>query len=142
MPLDVDMPSLTANESIFICPQTKLPLRPMSLDEAKQALGSNELAPRSNIKPAPFGVTEIMMVRSDGKCAYPVVDGIPILLAPEQITPADRPQKFDLQDVKYAEAYQEMTFYNKVGQSEAEAIRQSQAYQVTEPAIRLQADER
>ena len=54
----------------------------------------------------------------------------------------DRPQRFDLQDVKYAEAYQEMTFYNKVAQAEAETIRQSQPYEATEPAIQLNPEER
>lgn len=142
MPIEIDMPSLTANEAVFICPQTKLPLRPMSQVEAMQVMGSAELVPRANAEPAPFGLTSTMMVRSDGGCAYPVVDGIPILLAPEQITPADRAQRFDLSDVKYAEAYQEMEFYNKVGQTEAEAIRQSEAYQVTEPVIQLEASER
>ncbi len=142
MPLQIDVPSLTAAEAIFICPQTKLPLRPMPLEEAKKALGSTELVPRTNDEKTPFGLTATMMVRSDGGCAYPVVDGIPILLAPEQITPANRPQSFDLEDVKYAEAYQEMTFYNKVGESEAAEIRQSQAYQVTEPVIRLEPNER
>src|SRR5437762_2961144 len=142
MPLGIDMPLLTAGEAIFICPQTKLPLRPMSLQDAKKALGSDDLITRTNAEKASFGVTSILVVRADNACAYPVVGGIPILLAPEQITPASRPQSFDLEDVKYAEAYQEMTFYNKVGQSEAQAIRQSQAYQVTEPVIRLQANER
>src|SRR3954453_7150998 len=103
MPIELDMPSLTAGDAHFICPQSKLPLRPMSLDEAKKAIGSDELIPRANAEPAPFGLTATMMVRSDGACAYPVVDGIPILLAPEQITPATRPQRFDLEDVKYAE---------------------------------------
>jgi len=107
------MPTLTANEAVFICPQTKLALRPMSLDKAKEALGSANIVPRTNTDPAPFGVTSTMMVRSDNAAAYPVVDGIPVLLAPEQITPADRPQSFDLKDVKYAEAYEEMTFYNE-----------------------------
>src|SRR6266404_2656804 len=113
MPLEIDMPSLTAGEAIFVCPQTKLTLRALSLDEAKSVLGSVDIAPRANPEPAPFGVTSQLMVRSDNACAYPIVDGVPILLAPEQITPATRPQRFDLQDVKYAEAYQEMTFYNK-----------------------------
>src|SRR3954452_14634823 len=99
MPPELDMPALTADQSIFICPQAKLPLRPMSLNETKQALGSAELVPRSNAEPAPFGITATMLVRSDGACAYPVVDGVPVLLAPEQITPADRPQHFDLKDV-------------------------------------------
>jgi SAM-dependent methyltransferase len=139
---EIDMPALTANQAVFICPQTKLPLRPMSLDKAKEALGSANIVPRTNAEPAPFGVTATMMVRSDGGCAYPVVDGIPILLAPEQITPADRPQHFDLEDVKYAEAYEEMTFYNEVAKGEAGAIQQSQAYSCIEPILRLPPSER
>jgi uncharacterized protein YbaR (Trm112 family) len=142
MPLGLDMPKLLADEQLFICPQTKLPLRAMSLEEAKQALGSNELVPRANAEPEPFGVTATLMVRSDNQCAYPVADGIPILLAPEQITTPARQRAFDLKDVKYAEAYEEMTYYNKLAMAEAENIRESQAYQVTEPALRLSAGER
>src|SRR5262249_50701823 len=97
---------------------------------------------RSNADPAPFGVTATLMVRSDGKCAYPVVDGIPILLPPEQITPADRPQQFDLKDVKYAEAYEEMTFYNEVAKGEAANIREAQAYECIEPILHLSPEER
>ena len=92
MSVEVDMPALTAGQNVFICPKTKLPLRAMSLADAQQAMGSERLVPRSNAEPAPFGVTSTLMVRSDNACAYPVVDGIPILLGPEQITPADRPQ--------------------------------------------------
>ena len=139
---DLDMPALTANEAVFICPQTKLPLRAMSLDKAKEALGSANLAPRTNAEPVPFGVTSTMMVRSDNACAYPVVDGIPVLLVPEQITRADRPQSFDLEDVKYAEAYEEMTFYNEVAKGEAAAIRQSQSFSCIEPVLRLPPSER
>src|SRR4051812_38277777 len=114
MPLDLDMPQPLAREEVFICPQTKLPLRAMSLEEAKKALGSDDVVPRASIGPEPFGVTTTLMVRSDNMCAYPVVDGIPILLAPEQITSPDRRHEFDLKDVKSAEAYEEMTHYNKV----------------------------
>lgn len=142
MSIELDMPSLTAGETIFICPQSKLPLRPMSLDQAKQALGSADLVPRANAEAAPFGLTSTMMVRSDNDCAYPVVDGIPILLAPEQITPAIRPQRFDLHDVKYAEAYQEMEHYNKLGHDEAARIRQSEAFHMTEPVLRLEPKDR
>ena len=142
MPVELDMPSLTAGEAIFLCPQTKLPLQAMSLDEAKGALGSANLAPRTNQDPAPFGVTSTLMVRSDNACAYPVVDGIPILLAPEQITPADRPQLFDLEDPKYAEAYQEMTHYNQVAKAEAAEIRKSESYRVIKPILDLAPGER
>jgi uncharacterized protein YbaR (Trm112 family)/SAM-dependent methyltransferase len=142
MPVELNMPALTADMDIFVCPQTKLPLRPLPLDQAKEALGSAELVPRSNADPAPFGVTSTLMVRSDNACAYPVVDGIPILLAPEQITPASRTQKFDLRDVKYAEAYEEMTHYNQVAKAEAAAIRESEAYHMIEPILRLAPENR
>jgi ubiquinone/menaquinone biosynthesis C-methylase UbiE/uncharacterized protein YbaR (Trm112 family) len=139
---ELDMPALTADEAVFICPQTKLPLRAMSLDKAKEALGSANIAPRTNAEPAPFGVTPTLMVRSDNGCAYPVVDGIPVLLVPEQITRADRPQSFDLDDVKYAEAYEEMTFYNEVAKGEAAAIRESQSFSCIEPVLKLPPSER
>ena len=138
----IDMPALIGNESIFICPQSKLPLRPLTLDDTKQAMGATELAPRTNVEPAPFGLTPMMLVRSDNASAYPIVDGIPILLAPEQITPANRRQEFDLQDVKYAEAYQEMTHYNEIGKAEAAAIKNSQSYQVVEPVLKLSPEVR
>jgi uncharacterized protein YbaR (Trm112 family)/SAM-dependent methyltransferase len=142
MPFDLDMPKLIAGKEIFICPQTKIPLRAMSLEDAKQALGSNDLVPRANVDPEPFGVTETLMVRSDSQCAYPVVDGIPILLAPEQITSPDRQESFDLEDIKYAEAYQEMTHYNQVGMAEAAKIREAQSFQLTQPVLRLTDAER
>lgn len=142
MTTELDTPALCAHESIFICPQTKLPLRPLPLEQAIAALGAQNLIPRTNIDKPPFGVTATMMVRSDNACAYPVVDGVPILLVPEQINPASRPQQFDLDDIKYAEAYQEMTHYNKVGQNEAARIRESQSYQLTEPVIKLQPADR
>jgi SAM-dependent methyltransferase/uncharacterized protein YbaR (Trm112 family) len=142
MSIDIDMAALTGGAAVFVCPQTKLPLRPMSLQQAKESLGSADLAPRANDEPAPFGVTDTMMVRSDGGCAYPIVDGIPVLLAPEQITPADRRPHFDLRDVKYAEAYEEMTHYNQVAKAEAAAIRESESYLAIEPALRLSPEKR
>jgi SAM-dependent methyltransferase len=142
MPVEVDMPTLTAGNAVFICPQTKLLLRAMSLADAKAALGSNDLVARTNAEPVPFGVTDTLMVRSDHACAYPVVDGIPILLTPEQITRADRAQSFDLRDVKYAEAYEEMTHYNQVAKAEAAAIRDSESYRMVEPVLRLRPEDR
>src|SRR3954469_20616783 len=142
MPVDIDMPALTSGKATFICPQTKLPLRAMSLEHAKEALGSNDLAPRANTEPTPFGVTPSLMVRSDNACAYPIVDGIPVLLAPEQITPANRRQQFDLSDVKYAEAYQEMTHYNQVAKAEASRILDSESYSAIEPVLQLSPEER
>ena len=137
MSVDVDMSLLPADQALFTCPQSGLPLRAMSLLDAMAALGSKDLVARKNADPAPYGLTERLMVRSDNACAYPVIDGIPILLTPEQITTADRGQEFDLHDVKYAEAYEEMTHYNEVAKAEAAAIRDAEAYEMIEPALRL-----
>ena len=64
------------------------------------------------------------MVRSDNACAYPVIDGIPILAdAGADYAGRSRRRSLDLRDVKYAEAYEEMTFYNQVAKAEAAAIR-------------------
>ncbi|HEX4413539.1 MAG TPA: class I SAM-dependent methyltransferase [Lacipirellulaceae bacterium] len=142
MPLELDMPSLTAGESTFICPETKLPLRALSRQDALAAMGASELGTRTNADPAPTGVTDRLMVRSDNACAYPIVDGIPILLTPEQIMPAARPRSFDLTNPKYAEAYEEMTHYNQVAKAEAAAIRDSESYHVVEPILRLPAEGR
>jgi uncharacterized protein YbaR (Trm112 family) len=141
MPLELDMPSLTAGEAIFICPETKQSLRMMSQQDATAAMGGSTLTPRTNAEPAPIGITPTLMVRSDNACAYPIVDGIPILLAPEQITPSDRP-RFDLTNPKYAEAYEEMTHYNQVAKAEAAEIRNSESYHVVEPVLRLAANAR
>jgi len=56
-----------------------------------------------------------MMVREDLHCAYPIIDGIPILLVPEVLVPGECGKSFDLKDPKWAEAYEEMEHYNSVG---------------------------
>ena len=70
--------------------------------------------PRPPGAPAPIGVTEQLVVRADGSAAYPVVDGVPALLAPEVLLPheAGEVAAVDLSAPAYAEAYAEMSFYN------------------------------
>lgn len=121
------------------CPETGLPLRALPLDEASAAMGGGDLAARPN-GPKPFGLTPTLMVRSDDEVAYPVVDGIPILLVPEQITRADHQRHVDLTDPRYAEAYEEMEFYNEVAAAEAADIRRSTSFAAIEPAIGVTAE--
>ena len=64
-----------------------------------------------------------MLLREDGRAAYPVVDGIPVLLAPEVLTGAQAQRTFDLKAPQYAEAYLEMEFYNSIGFNEANLLR-------------------
>jgi SAM-dependent methyltransferase len=67
-----------------------------------------------------------MLVREDEACAYPAVDGVPVLLAPEAAW-ADGSVTFDLRDPRYAEAYEEMGFYNAQARDLAQEIDRSGA---------------
>lgn len=104
-------------ENVLVCPSTRLPLASTSRDDAERMIGG-KLTPRPDLTNAKggistaAGVTEMVLVREDNKCAYPVVDGIPILLAPEALTTNGESSQFDLTDPRYAEAYEEMAFYN------------------------------
>ena len=68
--------------------------------------------------------------------AYPVVDGVPILVIPEQDRRASEAFDVDLTQPRYAEAYEEIEFYNEVAAKEAEDIRRSESYTALEPALR------
>jgi ubiquinone/menaquinone biosynthesis C-methylase UbiE len=71
------------------------------------------------------GETDWVLIRDDAKVAYPIVSGLPILLAPEMLgDPKNRPT-FDLNAPQYAESYVEMEFYNSVGFKEAERLGRS-----------------
>jgi ubiquinone/menaquinone biosynthesis C-methylase UbiE len=84
------------------------------------------LVPRNAPEDRPaFGETATVMVRADLKAAYPVVSGVPILLAPEVLSrPGETPQ-FDLTNPQYAEAYLEMPFYNEAASKIAETLQQT-----------------
>ncbi|KRQ10143.1 methyltransferase domain-containing protein [Bradyrhizobium manausense] len=58
---------------------------------------------------------------ADRSIAYPLQDGIPILLGPEAIT--DKSWIHDTRAPQYAEAYAEMEFYNSIGRKRAEQVR-------------------
>jgi uncharacterized protein YbaR (Trm112 family)/SAM-dependent methyltransferase len=93
------------------------------------------LHPRAKLKNArgalsePAGVTNEVLVREDRTAAYPVVDGIPILLAPEHLTIGAAPE-FDLSDARYAEAYEEMEFYNTVAGGSLERVEDGGAWSI------------
>ncbi len=130
--------NLHSSSGLLVCPETKRRLRECSLDEARSRmqtdLASLREAPDDSPSP-PFGAATRVMLRGDLRRAYPVVDGVPILLAPEILGPPEERRDFDLRDPKYAEAYEEMAFYNEVSSREAEDIRSSESYITVEPAV-------
>jgi uncharacterized protein YbaR (Trm112 family)/SAM-dependent methyltransferase len=78
----------------LVCPVTKTPLTKLSGD---------------------------CLTSKDSEIAYPIRQGLPILLGPEAIT--NRTWQRDTKAPQYAEAYNEMEFYNAVGAERAEQIR-------------------
>lgn len=101
----------------LVCPVSKQRVEILSRHEAEGRLLASlvprgELPNASGVDTPPAGVTNTVLLREDNLCAYPVVDGIPLLLAPEMLGADSVPQEFDLRDPRYAEAYEEMDFYN------------------------------
>jgi len=61
----------------------------------------------------PLGVTEHLAVADDGT-AYPVIEGIPILMQPERLERGTTPSSVDTTVLPYAEAYQEQVVYDQL----------------------------
>lgn len=134
--------------ALLVCPRTRLRLTICSASEAearmKSPLVSREDLPNAKGRIArPRGKTETVLLREDLRCAYPVVDGIPVLLAPEVLTGAADREAFDLRDPRYAEAYEEMEFYDQVATEDAGRILESTAWRSVSRVLRVgEADRR
>ena len=136
--------SSNGDHGLLVCPETKLLLRECSLEEAQDSIaGGAGLVSRPSGQAQPVGPTPRVFVREDGACAYPVLDDIPMLLVPERLLPPDRaPLSVDLTDPRYAEAYEEMEYYNTHAGQETSAIETSAAAAALTPLIGLSEAER
>lgn len=113
------------DSTILVCPETKLPVQETSLEEAERRVaGGSPLVTQKTNRAAPMGATPRVMVRDDDGAAYPIVDGVPILLRPEMLTAEANVANIDLWDMRYAEAYEEMDHYNAAAREEAEMLGQ------------------
>jgi len=102
-------------DDVLVCPLTKRRLVELGLEEAERSIcGGAKFLTRAEEHVAPIGRTPRVLVRDDGGCAYPIVDGVPVLLAPEMLMRPDQLQSFDLFSPQYAEAYEEMDYYSSV----------------------------
>jgi SAM-dependent methyltransferase/uncharacterized protein YbaR (Trm112 family) len=120
-------------QHILVCPETKLPVQQCTLDEAAHFVPDQSPAPRPPGDPQPVGRTSTVMLRADHQCAYPIVDEIPVLLAPEVLLAQSRQRSFDLSDPRYAEAYAEMTHYNEAAGERAKDVTASKVFQLLAP---------
>lgn len=127
------------------CPETRAPLHPCPLAEAESALGGGSLRAAVTAGPGgakPIGPTPVVMLCRASRCAYPVVDGIPVLLVPEMLVPARDGRRIDLDDPKYREAYEEMAFYNASAQTQRERIEESASVAFLERALAAGEEQR
>jgi uncharacterized protein YbaR (Trm112 family) len=126
------------NIDILVCPETKQKLIPFPLVDAELMLEeTNKFTGGQHFGPSPT-----ILLREDLKAAYPIVDGIPVLLVPEMLIPSRNTRKFDLTNPKYFEAYQEMPHYSKIAFEEAQNITEANAYKIIEIVLRASDQER
>lgn len=121
------------------CPTSGQRLSLVTRNQAATAMGFNPVALRTNgtDKAKTIGTTELILLREDNQIAYPVVDGVPILLAPEALGNPELAGPFDLDQPAFAEAYLEMDFYNEVGSTEAANITDSEGWEILDALVRL-----
>lgn len=116
--------SLQTLASELLDPSTGSALEVQSRRDAELALGEPLVSLRTNghSHAAPIGPTDGVLATSDYKVCYPIVDGVPVLLQPEQLGVYARSREFDLSSPAYEEAYLEMEFYNQIGDSKAKNV--------------------
>ncbi|MFL5542394.1 MAG: methyltransferase domain-containing protein [Longimicrobiaceae bacterium] len=133
----------------LVCPETGQRLTELDLAEA-EARSGGPLAPlrlpgktaAGHDAPAPVGATPRVLLREDLRRAYPIADGVPVLLVPEALGRPEERRAFDLTDPRFAEAYDEMEFYNAESARESENIESSEALAILAPVMRAPAGER
>ena len=118
---------------VLACPETGQPLELITLQQAEADLGAPFgllRAPdeQSSELVSHFGTVTHILRRKDHHAAYAVVDGIPILIVPEQIGHHNQHRSFNLKDPQYAEAYEEMEHYNQVSDELLREINLSDSY--------------
>jgi SAM-dependent methyltransferase/uncharacterized protein YbaR (Trm112 family) len=114
---------------VVVCPSSRQLLREVPLVEAERELaGGGPLQEPTLVGSSPVGRTPTVLLREDGRGAYPVVDGFPILRSPEMLTPSGPERVVDVTVAPYAEAYAELAHYDQRAGTAAADVRTSQAF--------------
>jgi SAM-dependent methyltransferase/uncharacterized protein YbaR (Trm112 family) len=128
--------------SSLICPESGTGLVWCSREEAEAVMDAPLMPIREpgrtasgSPAPPPVGVTDVVLLRRDLLGAYPVVKDIPILLVPEMLGSSAMSRNVDLSDPLYAEAYDEMEFYNAEAERESHRMEQSETYATISPIL-------
>jgi uncharacterized protein YbaR (Trm112 family) len=99
------------------CPSTQQRLSEMSISDAEAKVGGR-LVPRHSA-PTATGHTPSVLLRDDQNVAYPIFQGIPVLMTPEGLEPHS--PSHNMRDPRWEEAYEEMDHYNAMALSAADS---------------------
>ncbi len=99
----------------LLCPETQQKLTLTTLD--------TQSTNNSNCMNRP------VLLREDGVAAYPIENGIPILMTPERLIVNNADENISVGE-HFSEAYEEMEYYNSVAKEEAENIEQAESYKI------------
>jgi SAM-dependent methyltransferase/uncharacterized protein YbaR (Trm112 family) len=119
----------------LVTPQQNTPLREVPLQTAESLLGGRPLKPLAREGPSPIGPTPTVLLSSPASTAYPIVDGVPILAAPEVLVPEGRPCSVRIDDPKYAESYRETDHYTQVAAGHLAAVKESTSFRELRPSL-------
>jgi SAM-dependent methyltransferase/uncharacterized protein YbaR (Trm112 family) len=93
---------------------SRAPLRLRGRRELERQLGRQlGTVPRIGFEVSALPTGPDVLASEDCRSIYPVVAGVPALLAPERLVPGGRGDPVDLRDPRYHEAYEEMGHYNE-----------------------------
>lgn len=70
---------------ILVCPETHETVAPAGTEELQRLQARRQAGQLRTQSGEPAGPFEGLLVRADGKVAYPVVEGIPVMLIDERI---------------------------------------------------------
>lgn len=119
----------------LVCPNSRSPLTRVDRATALEVLGSDlQRIDAHRAVVADGDVPEELMLRADNAGAYPIVDGIPVLMAPEMLVSAGRGMPIDTRKDPYREAYEEMDFYDAVAADEVSDLHNSDAFEIVHAA--------
>jgi uncharacterized protein YbaR (Trm112 family) len=121
-------------EGLLVCPVSRLPLTQTSIEDARSALGGESVRVASG-SPPNVAAPEEALLRSDNLALYPIVHGVPILIAPEMIAVTGSAAPVNTSRDPYREAYEEMDFYSNWAERETEDIQSSTAFQNVRRAV-------
>lgn len=120
----------------LVCPVSRDSLVEVDRQGAFEALGDRVCRLAANrVTVSADELTEQSLLRSDGRGVYPLINGIPILMAPEMLVRPEGAEPIDTGQDPYREAYEEMNFYNTAATISHSNVLSSEAGEIVSRAV-------